>query len=755
VAGKIVNIMCVGLFVSLTAWFFGPSQIYLSNSLEFVDSSYSEIVFSLLVAAGVSAVVLWAVMLAFVRWEMLTRVVAVFFVLGCLLWLQGNVLVWDYGILDGRDIDWSAKTLYGIIDSAVWVVALGLALVLPRMFYKVARWGSVCLIVLQVVSLSITYSQAPEKTWTGFTAQNDSKWDFSSKRNVVVLVLDGFQSDMFSEIVAEEPEYKNVFDGFTYFPNSVGGFPYTYPSIPLMLTGQYYDNSVPVQDFVKDAFLGASIPRVLKEEGFHTWISAEKYFYIKPEIGSNVAPRARGVFRLHNMRPLYDISFFRLSPHFLKQAISPRISFKPGDLVAQDDSGQGHSVDTRPPQRTPTPDEPRRPTTRYVPKKHPAGDHPFDTHDLRLMESMLAGSNVRTDQDVFKFYWTLGLHIPVTLNERMEYERLPFTRENLKRQGKGCLQITRRFIEKLKEMGIYDNSMLVVLADHGRGHPEEPCKTAARGNMAYLAPLILVKPLNARGPLKRTDAPVMLADLPRTVFDELGIKADAPGHSMLTLAASASRERRYYFCRHERQAWTKLRMPDLHEYLVVGHSWAPESWQRTGRTLTGDGVKQEALNSAYEYGQEIRFGEGGNAEKYLKYGWNSPGQGVGTWTAGTKALLYLSVPPPESDLALRARLYPFLVKGKLDTQRVIVSVNGTEVGTWTLDKPGYYELALPRETVGTNPWLLVSLSLPDAVSPKKLGVNPDIRALSARWERLEILEATWGPHRPKTQASEP
>jgi hypothetical protein len=30
---------------------------------------------------------------------------------GFLMWLQGNILVWQYGVLDGKDIDWDAFEL--------------------------------------------------------------------------------------------------------------------------------------------------------------------------------------------------------------------------------------------------------------------------------------------------------------------------------------------------------------------------------------------------------------------------------------------------------------------------------------------------------------------------------------------------------------------------------------------------------------------------------------------------------------------
>ncbi len=73
----------------------------------------------------------------------------------------------------------------------------------------------------------------------------------------------------------EDEKYRDMFDGFTYYRNTVGGFSTTYPSVTLILSGKYYDNSVPIKDFIKNTSLNNSIPVVLKQNGFRTSISED------------------------------------------------------------------------------------------------------------------------------------------------------------------------------------------------------------------------------------------------------------------------------------------------------------------------------------------------------------------------------------------------------------------------------------------------------------------------------------------------
>ena len=97
------------------------------------------------------------------------------------------------------------------------------------------------------------------------------------------MVVDMFQTDIFWEVLNENPQYKKIFKEFIYFPDCLGGFPTTYASVPFLLTGNSYDNSIPIQQFMQKAYLSdTSIPKVLRENGFETQIffDSKKLFII-------------------------------------------------------------------------------------------------------------------------------------------------------------------------------------------------------------------------------------------------------------------------------------------------------------------------------------------------------------------------------------------------------------------------------------------------------------------------------------------
>ncbi len=97
-----------------------------------------------------------------------------------------------------------------------------------------------------------------------------------------------FRSDIFQEIINEEEEYNKMFQGFTYYRNAAGGFPSTMASIPLMMTGVYYNNSIPFDEYVNTSYQHASLPKTLKENGYLGWAyESNRLIYPDPEIFSN------------------------------------------------------------------------------------------------------------------------------------------------------------------------------------------------------------------------------------------------------------------------------------------------------------------------------------------------------------------------------------------------------------------------------------------------------------------------------------
>ncbi len=284
------EIMTAVLF-STTLLLFGPVTIYLTNAVEF-SSSLGD-----LLSAGISLAVLISIVLFLILLALRAfgpagpeKGTALLFAAAFLLWLQGNFLLWRYGPLDGRVIPWSSMKRFGYIDGAVWIVILIAAFVFSSGVHKFAGRASSLLIFAQLAYGAVLYvGQQEPPSFKKYSVDTKDEFVFSKRKNVILLVLDTFQTDIFAEIVTESPEIAKPFEGFTYFRNSLGGYPFSELSIALMLTGRYYDNSLPFERWKKDAFGSDSIPRVLMTDNWQVDLFPKVSYslYYSEDIASN------------------------------------------------------------------------------------------------------------------------------------------------------------------------------------------------------------------------------------------------------------------------------------------------------------------------------------------------------------------------------------------------------------------------------------------------------------------------------------
>ncbi len=127
-------------------------------------------------------------------------------------------------------------------------------------------------------------------------------------------------------------------------------------------------------------------------------------------------------------------------------------------------------------------------------------------------------------------------------------------------------------------------------------------------------------------------------------------------------------------------------------------------------------VRPAVALATYRPGTVISFGIGGDARLYQGPGWSLPEEGF-TWTDGPQATLRLLLDGPPRDATL-AFTVPIAntEPGRLDRQRVVVSVNAALVGTVLVPGAGHYTLAVPGRLLREGENVLV-LDLPDARLP--------------------------------------
>jgi hypothetical protein len=711
---KIIASISVSLFFGFTACVFMPLALYYENALEFSFRMVEAL--PLLIGGALVLSIISFIVVSVFRESLHIRLVSVVFAVGVLLWVQGNILVWNYGQLNGAEIRWSDHTIHGIIDSLVWITGLIAAVLAARKIYPVVKTGSAVFIAIQLVSVCFAGYKAPEiANFQRYTPDESRKFVFSAKRNVIFLILDTFGSKTFNERLNVDTVSQNSFDGFTYFSNAVGGAPTTYLAVPYILTGVPYYNSKPIQQYVKEAYLSPSaIPTFLKANGFETQYFGEldRAIYYDDKVISNISRKKK--VDNSDIAYLIDLGLFRILPNFLKPLVLNnqhwlvRNLFISTLIVTVAQNSQTNPTKT--------------------------GSLPFSpeailySRDVKFLSDLISNVRIDSSTEIMKFYHLQGVHPPYILNENLEYDDT-MTR-GFSRQAAASVKIAARFVEELKRIGVYDNSLIFILADHGDW---QVMIDAAN-------PFLLVKRIGEKGRLKISKAPVTFGEISSTVAREIGIPQSFEGVSLFGIPDSAQRERkfRYYKWMSDDYGFNNDYVKNLVEYSIYGDVQDANSWKETFVEYTPTGVKH-IHRERYRYGARVNFSKNESKNDFNTLGWSEP-ESLFTWTNGNRTDLVFPIDSARSDLILTSSLFPFLGDGSIRAQVADIFCNNVLVGHWDVFCDGIHRCKIPQAYT-YNGTLQISFHIPNAARPTTFGHPSDSRRLGLgfRWLQLDEL----------------
>ncbi|MDT3428092.1 hypothetical protein J2Z22_003682 [Paenibacillus forsythiae] len=147
------------------------------------------------------------------------------------------------------------------------------------------------------------------------------------------------------------------------------------------------------------------------------------------------------------------------------------------------------------------------------------------------------------------------------------------------------------------------------------------------------------------------------------------------------------------------------------------------------------GFNFDSYDFNYNYGDVIKFGLNGNSNLIKDGGWSDTEENA-TWTEGKEASLFFSLKKPQRNLKLSVKMLP-LIGGDLKGQHLKVSANHKLISEIIVDSSNTYQFSIPNNIVKDR--LEITFNLPDATSPKLLGINEDTRILGLFVENV-ILE---------------
>jgi len=125
----------------------------------------------------------------------------------------------------------------------------------------------------------------------------------------------------------------------------------------------------------------------------------------------------------------------------------------------------------------------------------------------------------------------------------------------------------------------------------------------------------------------------------------------------------------------------------------------------------------------------ISFAAAGNSQAYLGGGW-ARAEAEFTWGVGAESHLLFPRPAAADEFVLTLDVVPFVHPPELPSQRLIVSVNDTVLGSADLARPTLLGYRLPAGLARRSDRMVVTLQHPDAARPKEFGDSLDDRSLA-------------------------
>jgi hypothetical protein len=553
------------LALFLVVFYISPLDVLLLNAAEIEASPASVVTRSWWVQLAFLVAAL--LLLACLPLPVLRRVSCACLALVLVLYLQGHFFVWDYGPLDGTDIDWRAHDTAGMLELLAWIGLPLLALLLERRLWPHVRTLAFILILLQASSMAIlltggkSFPAGPVRMERQI---HEAFFEFSADRNVLLVVLDTFAAPMFEDIVKQHAGIEEKLDGFTSYSDTLGSSPYTLLSIPVILSSAVYENAGTVQAYMAFALGPESLPAALKDKGYRAdvvtmgtyrdyleWLPGHDLTTVLYDGGEEVEARA--------VLQAWDLTLFRFAPHFLKQRVYDHHRWLLQGYFLGADAESSHTGGER--------------VMEVVPMQEASNI---------VHERFLEYASLDSESPTFKFIHLFTSHPPFLMQAdgnlltEAQYASIPVTQRALD-QGVFALEQVFDMLDKLEALGVYDETLIVVTADHGT----DITKSTRPVYKRRAHPLLLVKPFGARGALRYSQARASVLDIPRTIGRAVGLDAGFSGYDLLGDDIPPDRERFYYYFNWEgKEFWNIDHLPFLHKYRVQGPVRELPSWSK-------------------------------------------------------------------------------------------------------------------------------------------------------------------------------
>jgi len=430
-----------------TIMIFGPLEMFAIARAEMLFD-LSNFLLPLLLVSGTVFLAL-TLAAALMRGHLFTC--ALCFLIGLLIasYIQALFFNGIIGELTGDAILWHRYSTLTIINLCVWVVIVAVPFVIHYFSAKLWQYFAIftcaLIVVVQTVGLaSVSQELTTERPYAerSLALTAEGIMELSSQKNIIVFVLDSLDSIYIDAIKEADPRFFDDLDGFVEYNDFSTRYTRTIPSVAYSLTAQKLERHLPIKDPV---FLDYAYNRHLFIDDMVSagWITklylSTGYDFNSKALLKGRAANLRDIAEQGQISSIDDVidslsivknftqlSLYRYAPVGFKASF-----WMPSSEITQSIIDQ----------------------------------HTFTAdYQNRFMDDLrTTGLSANAREPMFMYLHLDGSHSPHLLGAdgyvAEDADALSETR--------GCFAILYEYIRQLKELGIYEETCIIITGDHG------------------------------------------------------------------------------------------------------------------------------------------------------------------------------------------------------------------------------------------------------------------------------------------------
>lgn len=526
---------------------YAPLELFFLNRGEFwfdlVDMT------KVILLSFVLALLLLLIPYVFINNEKRKIVTVIISTLTFCVYLQGNFIGIKVGVMNGADIAWRQYLPKMIFNLLIWLCAIIVGLISyakKTKLFNIFIYVSGIVFGIQLITISvllfqnITENNPNTRQTVAFT--DKGLYTTDTEDNTLVFVLDMFDAEYFDSILANEPEWADILNGFILYDNYTGTYSTTSYSMAHLYTGEMFYNEIPQKEWV-DSFADR---RIYVDELLDFGYSVYYYSTIPgviPDRFINIAGNYYdGECRVSNYMTLAYNMYGLVAFKYLPDGFKPLLWFDGDEFEALRECEDANV---------------------------------YMSDNARFRDGMKNSLWEETSEKTIRYIYTTGSHYPYRIDRNGRDVHIGEV--NAVECARGVLKIVNDYLDHLREAGTYDNTSIIITADHGY-----------YWDGTLQSPVMMIKPKGSTGRLQISNAPVCQADFGATILELSGIENYAEyGESILHITENSSRERMFYqYYLSEGSDEGNYR---LIEYSVDSNGRRREDFELTGKEYKSDG----------------------------------------------------------------------------------------------------------------------------------------------------------------------